>query len=196
MPKRREGIGHALDRAAHRDAHAARPLHVLENVVDLTADGVQRRRAWLHVDVDDAPQCVVVHLGGRVDRFREDHGAQRRVACLPLAAKRNVFELLHVHVLDLVGGVLHGEHVVVAGVGVDPVAGRDDAVRGERSDDVVDHILRREPDERRAFAINVQPQAGILQVLRNVDIADAGQARAVAERCPAPWRRQQADRLS
>ena len=78
--------------------------------------------------------------------------------------------------LDLVGGVLHGEHVVVAGVGIDPVAGRDDAVGGERGDDVVDDIFGREADERGALAIDVELQAGILEVLRDVDIADAREA--------------------
>ncbi len=69
----REGVRHALDRAANRDAHAARPLHVLNDMLHLPADGVQRRRTWLHIDIDHAPQRVVIHLGGRVDRFREDH---------------------------------------------------------------------------------------------------------------------------
>ena len=107
----------------------------------------------------------------------EDDGSA--AACswlLAFAAQRNVLEVLHVHVADLMGGVLHGEHVVVAGVGIDPIAGRDDAVGGERGDDVVDHVFRREADERGALAIDVELQAGIFKVLGDVDVADAGEA--------------------
>ena len=53
-------------------------------------------------------------------------------------------------------GVLHRDHVVVAGFRIDPVTGRNHAVGGERGDHIVDHLLGREPDQAGALAVDVQ----------------------------------------
>ena len=65
----REGIGHALHRAAHRDAHAARPLHVLNDVLHLAVDVLQTPPSAAAHRHRSRGEAVVIHLGGRVDRF-------------------------------------------------------------------------------------------------------------------------------
>ena len=71
--------------------------------------------------------------------------------------------------------ILHGEKVVVAGFVVDPIIGRDHDVGVERGDDVVDDIFLGEAEFAGVNAIDVQAQAGIVHILRDVDLADAGQ---------------------
>ena len=70
--------------------HAARPLDVLEDAIHLAADGVERFRARLHVDVDDTAEL-------RSDRPRwvcrlsgEDDRSQRGVVVCPLP-RRGMF---------------------------------------------------------------------------------------------------------
>ena len=123
--------------------HTAGLVDAGEDVVDLATDSVERLGPRLHVDIDDAAQSVVIDFGRRIDLLGEDDRAQWGVVLAPHAAQGDVLKLLHVHMLDLVGGVLHGEHVIVAGIGVDPVARGDDTVRGERGNDVVDDGLGR-----------------------------------------------------
>ena len=115
----------------------------------------------------------MIDLGRRIDLFGEDHRAQRRIALRARSMQGNVLEFLHVHVLDLLGGILHGQHVVVARLRIDPVAGRDHAVGRERGDDIVDYVLRRQADEAGPLAVDVELNAGVLQILGYIDVRDA-----------------------
>ena len=74
---------------------------------------------------------------------------------------------------DLVLRILDRQHVVVAGLRIDPVAGRDHAVRGERGDDVVDHFLLIQAELAGAGPVDVQSERWVVQVLRNVGIRDS-----------------------
>ncbi len=58
---------------------------------------------------------------------------------------------------------------------VHPVIGRDHGVGIERGDDVVDDFFLREAEFGRVNAIHFEADGGIIHVLRNVDLADAGQ---------------------
>ena len=58
-----------------------------------------------------------------------------------LPAKRDIPELLHIHVANLSIGILNGEHVIVAGLRINPIARRDNAVRSKSRNHVVDNIL-------------------------------------------------------
>ena len=77
------------------------------------------------------------------------------------------------HGVDLGLGVLHRQHVVISVLGIDPVAGSDHAVRGQRGDHIVDRFLRRHSHAPGHFAIDIELNAGIVEVLRNKYIADA-----------------------
>src|SRR6185437_7585898 len=57
-----------------------------------------------------------------------------------------------------------------------PVAGRDHAVGGERGDDVVNDLALIEPQLRGALAVHIELERGVVQVLRDVYVADAAQA--------------------
>ena len=107
----------------------------------------------------------MVDFGRSIDRRDIGHGLQGRVILDIRSAQRNLFEILHAHVLDLLVEVLHGKHVVVAGLGIDPVAGLDHAVGGESGDHVVDHLFRCEPNQAGAFAIDIQLQSRIKKIL-------------------------------
>ena len=89
------------------------------------------------------------------------------------AAQGNVFELFHVHVCDLLVRVLHGQHVVIAGFGIDPVAGGDHTVGGKRSDHVIDNIFGREPDLAGALSVDVELDPRVAKILGDVDISNA-----------------------
>ena len=69
--------------------------------------------------------------------------------------------------------ILHGEVIVVAALAIDPIIGRDHVVGIERGDDVVHYIFLRQPQLARMYAVHVEPQRGVVHVLRNVDLADA-----------------------
>ena len=76
--------------------------------------------------------------------------------------------------MDLRLRILHGEHIVVAILGIDPIARRDHRVRGQRGDEVAHYFLLGEAELARSHAIDVQLQRGIIDVLRDIGIAHAG----------------------
>ena len=80
------------------------------------------------------------------------------VLLLSLACSGICLKSSMVIVLNLLVGVLHGEEVVVAAVRIDPVAGGDHAVRGERRDHVVDDVGGRQAQARSHLAPYVQLQ--------------------------------------
>src|ERR1700733_6438698 len=92
----------------------------------------------------------------------------------PVSPKWNVLKVLHRHVVDESVRVLHRDHVVVAGLGIDPVARRYLAVRGHGSDDIVDDVLCRKADQAGPLTIDVECNTGILKVLRDIEIAHVG----------------------
>ena len=77
--------------------------------------------------------------------------------------------------LDLIFGILHGEHVGIPAFRIDPVVWRDHAVGSERGDDVVDDLFLRKAEQSGLFAVDVQFQSRIIDVLRNEDVADGFQ---------------------
>jgi len=81
------------------------------------------------------------------------------------AAQRNAFEVLHGHIVENAVGVLDSHHVVVAALGIDPVAGGDHAVRCHGSNDVVHHVFSGEPDEAGLLAVDVQLNPREVQIL-------------------------------
>ena len=96
-----------------------------------------------------------------------------------LGVQRDLLEVLHGHVADLLRRVLHGEEVVVAALGIDPVAGSNHAIGGERGDYVVARRRGGQPETRGHFALHIKLNAGIVEVLRNQYVADIMQARAI-----------------
>ena len=70
---------------------------------------------------------------------------------------------------------MDGQKVVVAGARIDPVAGRDHLVRGQRGDDIVHHFLLAEAQLAGANPVNLEPQGRVIDILRNVDLAHARQ---------------------
>ena len=140
-----------------------------DDVVDGGGDAAEVLAERADVDVDDAAELVVIDFGGRLDAVDAGDRVETRADCgRPAAAQRNgaqVGDAAH-----LVLGVLHGEHVVVAVAGIDPVAGRDHLVRGERGDDVADDFALVEAELAGAGAVDIELERGIVEVLRDVDV--------------------------
>ena len=89
------------------------------------------------------------------------------------AIRRPKRDLLEVgHRLDLRLRVLDRQHVAVARLWIDPETRRDHAVRRESSDHVVDDVSRRNPQKASLYAVDIQFQSWIVEVLRNENIVD------------------------
>lgn len=180
-----ECLIHAHHGAAHLDDRVLVVLGVREQFVYLRAYFLQRFGFGSHVNVDHSANLVVIHFRRGVDLVDVGHRAERDRAgtttveekgrghrrglpgfvhgsLRPRAPQWNVPQILHRHVVDPSVGILDRDQVVVAALGIDPVAGRDHAVRRKRGDDVVHHVLGGEPDQAGSLAIDVQREAGIV----------------------------------
>src|SRR5208283_3687612 len=71
--------------------------------------------------------------------------------------------------------VLNREEVIVAGLVIHPVVGRDHGVRVQGGDDVVDDFLGTQSQLRGVNTVHVQPDSRVIHVLRDVYLSDAGQ---------------------
>ncbi len=70
--------------------------------------------------------------------------------------------------------ILDRQEIVVTGLMIHPVVGRDHGVRIQRGNDVVDDLLLAQPQFRGVDAIDFQPDRRIVHILRNVNLADSG----------------------
>src|SRR5262249_59236129 len=76
--------------------------------------------------------------------------------------------------------VLNGQHIIIAGLRIDPEAGRDHLVRSEGRDHVVDHLPLVKSELARPDAVHVELQSRVVDILRYkhvgyaFNLADAG----------------------
>ena len=161
--------------------------------VDASGQRAEVFAGGIHVDVDDAADLVVIDFGRRRDRRHlRDRVEQRRIL-LVLAVQRDAAQVEQV--ADAVFRILDREHVVVAAARIHPEARGDHLIRRERRDHVVHDLALVEAEIGGALAIDVEPQRRVVDVLRDVDVADAGQAcgcsrpsrrrRRTPRRCPS-----------
>ena len=167
-----EALAHALYQTAEGDRDARGHLCVGGKIVNCAGNAAEVFAEGLHVDIDYAPQLVVIHFGGRLDARDARDGVEASGISHARAAYRNGAQV--VEITDLGFRILHGQHVVVAGLGIDPETGRDHGVGSERGDDVADHFLLREAEFGGAGAVDVKLQSRVVDILRHVDVADAG----------------------
>src|SRR5271154_7016220 len=71
--------------------------------------------------------------------------------------------------------VLDGEHVIVSRFRIDPETWRNHAVGSERGDHVVHHFFGRKSRHAGSFAIDIEFESRIVEILRNQNAADAAQ---------------------
>ena len=124
-----------------------------------------------NINIDDAAKLIMVNLGRSVDHLHVRHRIEIGGVLVARGMQRDLLEIRDG--VDLGLRVLHREHVVVAVLGIDPVAGSDHAVRGQRGDHVVYRFLRRHPHAPGHFAVDIELNARIVEVLRNKHVADA-----------------------
>src|ERR1700733_2380883 len=95
-------------------------------------------RTWAEVDIELAPDLVVIDLSGSLNllniRYHVQPGRLRRA----LGMKRNGLQVLHR--VNLRFGILHCQEVVVSIPGVDPNIRRNHLIGGEGSDYVRDNF--------------------------------------------------------
>src|SRR5207253_9532115 len=89
----------------------------------------------------------------RRNGFDFDDGVEKGRLGTFHSAQRNLLEVRHG--FDSVFRVLHGEHIGIPALGIDPIIRRDHAVRSESGDDVVDDFLLRKTEEARFLPVNV-----------------------------------------
>ena len=105
---------------------------------------------------------------------RRTGGAARHSCAVARIAQGNLSQVGHVVNRSVAMlEVLHREVIIVSALAVDPIVGGDHVVRIERGNDIVDYIFLRESQLAGVHAVYIEPQSGIVHVLRNVDLADA-----------------------
>ena len=192
-----------MHHAAQIHAHVAGNFFLGENVADRAGHPPQIFSARSDINIDCALNLIMIDFGRsqnllHVDNILEHGGrafaAHARPGSMARArlrragwaavhsfaaakiAQRNLSQVHHVvngalAVLE----VLHGEVVIVAAFAIDPIVGRDHIVGIQRGDDVIDYIFLRQPQFARVYAIHIEPQRGIVHILRNVDLPNAVQ---------------------
>ena len=114
----------------------------------------------------------MIDLGGRLNPAdRADHVEAGRCGVAG-PAQRDGAQVAESR--DLALGILHGQHVVVAGFRIDPETGCDHAVRGQGGDHVVHHLALVQSHFAGAHAIHIELQGGVVDILRDENVGDAG----------------------
>ena len=72
--------------------------------------------------------------------------------------------------------ILDGQKVIVSGLVIEPVIGRDHEVGIERGHHVLHDVLRSEAQFRGVHAVNIQADRGIIHVLRDIGFANSRDA--------------------
>src|SRR5689334_16574107 len=160
-----EGRAHALHGAAKIDADAFRELGFFDAVVDLTGDRAEVFGFRGNVNVHDAEQLIVIHFRWRRNGlYFHDAVEEGRLGAF-YAAQRNLLEVGDG--FDGIFGILHGQHVGIAALGIDPIIRSNHAVGSERGDDIVHDFLLGEAQEAGFFAVHVEFERRVIDVLRN-----------------------------
>ena len=146
-------------------------LGIGDHFINLAGQTSQVFAGRRNINVDHAAKLIMVNLGRSVDHLHIRHcvevGGIQIAACM----QRDLLEISDG--VDLGLRVLHREHVVVAVLGIDPITGRDHAVRGQRRNHVVYRFLGRHPHPASHFAVDIELNARIVEVLRNQYVAHA-----------------------
>src|SRR6266481_578360 len=168
-PKALERGAHTLHRPSQVYANALGKAGLLEDVLDLGGDAAEVLGLRRNVDVDYAEQLVMIHLGGGRNGSQLDDGVEESRLYALHAPQRDLLEVDHA--LDLILGILHGQHVGIPVFRIDPIVGCDHAVGSESGDHVVYDFFLRKAEEAGLLSVHVQLQRGVINVLRNEDVA-------------------------
>src|SRR5580700_3103742 len=132
-----------------------RKLESSQELLYLSAHTTQVFGGGHDVNVDNAPDLVMVHFRGRVDRFDVGDRFEWRVLGRGRGTQRDVSEVRQRHILNLFVRILHRQGVVVTRLRIDPIARGDHAIRRQRSNHVVDYVLGSQAEQASLFAVDV-----------------------------------------
>src|ERR1019366_7876223 len=155
----------------HGDTHVLGQLGAGDNLIHLVGKTPEIFTARRNIYVDDAAELVVVHLRRGIDHLHIRHGIE--VGGVQVARSMQGYLLEVCYGVDLGFRILHREHVVVPILRIDPVAGSDYAIRGQGSDNVVHCFLGGHPHTSSHFAVDIELNTRIIEVLRNEHVARA-----------------------
>src|ERR1700741_2158482 len=162
---------HAHNRPLHPHPRVLRQRQPFQYLIHLPAHPAEVFALRHHVHINHPPDLIVVHLRRCVDRLDLRYRLQRRILRRCRRPQRYVPKVRHRHRIDLLVEILHRQHVVVPALRIDPVARRDHPIRRQRRDHVVHYVFRRQPQQTRLLAIDVQLQPRIIDVLRDQHVA-------------------------
>src|ERR1700728_5412116 len=121
-----------------------------------------------HIDIEDPPELGLMEFILSDDRPDRRDCFQRSRGFAVRRSQRDLFEVIQRLYLCL--RILTCEHIVVAGLRIDPVAGGDHSVRSHRRDDTIDDGLRGQAFEACLLAIDVEGETWVVDVLRDQNI--------------------------
>src|ERR1017187_6103342 len=170
--KAAEGIAHALHHAAQVYVQTLGLLGIGDDAVDGVGDFAEILIERADIDIGSAAQRVVIHFSGRLNAGDVANGVEAG-GCRSAGPTQGDGAQI-VQVLHLALGILRGQHIVVAALGIDPVAGRDHTVGGEGGDDVIHYFALIQPQFAGSGAVDIEAQRGVVDVLRSVDVSHAG----------------------
>ena len=164
---------HADDHASQIDAHVGGMGRVGDNVAHLCGDPAEVFAFRRYIDIRRALDLIVVELGWSLDSFCRFTTVSSVVGSGRFGARSGMSGQVE-RISD--GGralfvILDGKKIVIAGFTVDPVIRRDHGIRIQGRDDVVHDILLGQAELSRVYAVHVHAYAGIIHVLRDIDLA-------------------------
>ncbi len=116
----------------------------------------------------------MIHLGWGLDVPQRAHRIELRRPLRQTSAQRNGRQVGEA--ANEVLRVLHGEQVIVAALGIHPIARSDYLVRCQRRDDVAHHLFLVQPKLAGPYAVDIELERRVVDVLRDEHVTHIGQA--------------------
>ncbi len=160
-----------MHHSAQRYIEARRHFGIRDDAVDGGRDLAQVFSKRADIDVDGTAQFIVVHFGGRGDAGDvADHiepGGGGRAG----STQRDGLKVSQS--LNLVFGVLNGQHIIVAGLWIDPITRRYHLIGRQRRDHIVDHLALIETHLAGPCTVDIELQRGVVDILGYEYVGDA-----------------------
>ncbi len=173
----------ALERRLHAFHHAVQVhadvfgfLDLRQDVLNAVRDVPQVLSGGSHIDVRHALDLVVIDFRGSLNAGQLDDGIQGGRKSRVGRVQRNIAQIQHiVYGRQPMFVVLDGKVVIVPAFVVDPVIGRDHVIGVQRGDHIIHDVFLRKTQFARVYPVDIQPDAGIVHILRDVDFAHVAQ---------------------
>ena len=113
----------------------------------------------------------MIDLRGRIEARHLADGVEKRGRFRFRRAQRNSLQVGEA--LNILLRILHGQHVIIPGLRVDPVTRGDHSIGSQCGNDIVYHLFLAQPEFTCPQAVNVKMERGVINVLRDIDFTHA-----------------------